>query len=249
MDTFELIHQTGLAKKESAVYAALIDNGQQSISDLHRLTQINRPALYEVLPRLQSRGLVSKVQVKNRQQFMAESPRKLLAEYQARVVIQTKGLSELAEVYDTTDNDRPQVKYFDGERGHEFVFDDVIHTLPVGGEFYRYSSRINTESDKFNNTFYAKNRDKRKLERLVITSASKASEKSSKLERSVRAIPASFDLFEDNISLLIYGPKTAYIDYSSKTSFIIESDKIARFQHKLFRLLWQQLENKKQRTS
>jgi len=241
MDTFELIHDTGLSKKESAVYAALIDQGRQSLSELHRSTQINRPALYETIPRLERRGLVSKVQVKNRVHYAAESPRKLLQEYQEKVANETKGLEALAEVYETADAERPKVKYFDSERGHEFVFDDVIHTLPIGGEFYRYSSRIESGRTDFSHSYYAKNRDKRKLERLMITSESKAKRKASKLDRSVRAIPESFDLFEDNISLLIYGPKTAYIDYSSNTSFIIESEKIARFQHKLFRLLWKQL--------
>ncbi len=241
MDTFELIHQTGLTKKESAVYASLIDNGQQSLSDLHRTTQINRPALYEIIPRLERKKLVSKVKVKNRYQYIAESPQRLLEEYTEKVTKQKKGLSELAEQFETSGNERPRVKYFEGEQGMDFVFDDVIYTLPVGAEFYRYSARHDVRTKRFENTYYAKNRDKRKIERLVITSASKAKGKAPKLERSVRAIPEEFDLFEDNISLLIYGPKTAYIDYSSKTSFIIESDKIARFQHKLFRLLWKKL--------
>jgi hypothetical protein len=61
------------------------------------------------------------------------------------------------------------------------------------------------------------------------------------LTRSFKAVPKDFDLFEDNISLLIYGDKTAYIDYGSRTSFIVESPKIARFQEKLFRLLYKKL--------
>ena len=241
MDTFELLHQSGLSKKEAAVYASLLDNGQQSIMGLNRTTQINRPALYEVLPRLERKELVSRVKVQNRYQYAAESPERLLNQYQENVKTQTVGLSELAEQFSNPDSARPTVKYFEGEAGMEFVFDDVIYTLPVGGEFYRYSSRANVKTKRFSNTYYASKRDERKLERLVITSQSKAEGKEPKLERSVRAIPESFDLFEDNISLLIYGPKTAYIDYSSKTSFIIESEKIARFQHKLFKLLWKQL--------
>jgi sugar-specific transcriptional regulator TrmB len=241
MDTFELIRQTGLSKKESAVYASLLDVGQQSLSDLHRNTQINRPALYEVLPRLKHKELVSQVKVKNRFQYVAESPKRLLAQYSKQVEADIKGLSELTETFASQDSSRPSVKYFEGNKGMEFVFDDVIYTLPVGGEFYRYSSRQDVRTKRFENTYYAKNRDKRKLERLVITSSSKAKGKAPKLERAAKAIPENFDLFEDNISLLIYGPKTAYIDYSSKTSFIIESEKIARFQHKLFRLLWKQL--------
>tara|TARA_B100000508_G_scaffold104314_1_gene82647 strand:+ start:1661 stop:2389 length:729 start_codon:yes stop_codon:yes gene_type:complete len=241
MNTFELVLNTGLSKKHAAVYASLIDNGQQSLSDLHRSTQISRPALYELLPYLERRGLVSQVKVGRRFAYMAESPQRLLEQYETQVNEEKKGLADLVDTFATSNEERPRVKYFEGVKGTEFVFDDVIHTLPVGGEFYRYSSRRNAKTERFAKSYYAKNRDKRKLERLVITSESKAKTKSPKLERSVRAIPKDFDLFEDDISLLIYGHKTAYIDYASKTSFVIESEKIARFQHKLFRLLWKKL--------
>ena len=241
MNTFELVHQTGLSKKHAAVYASLLDNGQQSISDLHRSTQINRPALYELIPSLERRGLVSQVKIGRRFAYIAESPQRLLEQFETQVAKEKKGLADLVDTFVTNNEERPRVKYFEGSKGTEFVFDDVIHTLSIGGEFYRYSARQNVRNERFGKSYYAKNRDKRKLERLVITSEAKAKSKEPKLERSVRAIPKEFDLFEDNISLLIYGHKTAYIDYSSKTSFVIESEKIARFQHKLFKLLWKKL--------
>ncbi len=241
MDTFELLHQAGLSKKEAAVYASLLDSGQQSIMSLNRSTQINRPALYEVLPRLERKDLVSRVKVRNRFQYVAESPERLLRQFEKRVETETAGLAQLAEQFVAPNSQKPVVKYFDHERALEIIFDDVIHTLPIGGEFYRYSARLDTKHPEFLTTYYAQNRDRRKLERLVITSAQKAHGKKPKLERSVRSIPETFDLFEDNISLLIYGHKTAYIDYGSKTSFVIESEKIARFQQKLFQLLWKQL--------
>lgn len=76
---------------------------------------------------------------------------------------------------------------------------------------------------------------------MVIASEIKAAQKPKKLERSIKVIPKEFDLFEDNVSLVIYGNKTAYIDYGSQTAFIVESPKIARFQEKLFRLLYKKL--------
>jgi sugar-specific transcriptional regulator TrmB len=241
MDTFELVNQAGLPKKEAAVYTALIEHGQQSLSSLHRITQINRPALYQVLPALERRNLVSRVKCKNRYQYVAESPRRLLEQYQTKTEYETKGLADLAEQYEHHDPERPTVKYFEGDKGVRFVFNDVINTLPTGGEFYRYSSRVNRSTKDFSNTLYARERDKRKIERLVITSEDKAAVKEPKLERAVRTIPKNFDLFEDNISLVMYGDKAAYIDYGSKTSFIIESKKIARFHQKLFKLLWKKL--------
>ncbi|MCA9354879.1 MAG: hypothetical protein KC877_05145 [Candidatus Kaiserbacteria bacterium] len=241
MDTFELVHQAGLPKKEASVYTALLEYGQQSLSDLHRRTQINRPALYQVLPALERRGLVSKVRCKNRHQYVAESPKRLLEQYQEQTEYQIDGLTSLAEQFEHHSAKRPVVKYFEGDKGIRFAFNDIIHTLPVGGEFYRYSSRINQKTQDFDNTLYARERDKRKIERLVITSEEKAAVKEPKLERTVRSIPKEFDLFEDNISLVLYGDKAAYIDYGSKTSFIIESAKIARFHQKLFKLLWKKL--------
>jgi hypothetical protein len=97
------------------------------------------------------------------------------------------------------------------------------------------------DTKQFEHTYYARVRDTKKLERLVITSQEKAQSKVKKLNRSIKAIPKEVDLFEDNISLVIYGDKTAYIDYSSQTSFIIESAKIAHFQEKLFKLLYKNL--------
>ena len=248
MDTFELVHQAGLSKKEAAVYAALLDYGHLSISDLYRTTQINRPALYQVLPALERKNLVSRVKQKNRYKYAAESPDRLLRAFEEKVAAETKGLTELSKQFAHRHHDKPVVKYFDGEHGRPFVFDDIIHTLPVGGVCYRYSSRIGTPAKVYEKTLYSRERDKRKIERMVITSAAKAKTKQPKLERSVRAIPEHFDLFEDNISLLIYGPKTAYMDYGSGAALIIESEKIANFHQKLFMLLWKKLgEGRKQR--
>lgn len=238
MDTFELIRQTGLSKKEAAVYTSLLEDGQQSISSLNRNTHINRPALYDLLPRLERRGLISRVKQKSRFQYAAESPQRLLDAHIEKQKNLNKDLQTLVDTYEKQSSMRPTIKYFEGEHGLKFVFDDVVRTIPCGSEFLRYSARVSELSEKFDDTFYAKERDRKHIERLVITSEKKALAKETKLDRAVRAIPKEFDLFEDDISLLIYGDKTAYVDYGSKTAFIVESEKIAHFQEKLFRLLW-----------
>ena len=55
------------------------------------------------------------------------------------------------------------------------------------------------------------------------------------------AIPKKYDLFDDNISKIIYGNKVAIIDYSTETSFIIENKKFADFEKKIFKLLFKYL--------
>ena len=241
MDTFELLTRTGLSKKEAAIYTALLEHGTMSISDISKETHINRPALYHLLPKMQKDGLVSNVQKQKRIFYRAESPNRLLELYKTEHADITTRLEILIKGQEHHSHDKPLIKYFEGRHGVRFVFDDVAHTLPRDATFYRYSARIGTETKDFDNTFYVHARETKQLQRLVITSEEKAEAKVKKLNRTVKAIPKEFDLFEDNIALVIYGNKTAYIDYSSNTAFIVESEKIARFQEKLFKLLYKKL--------
>lgn len=240
MDTFEAFSRAGLDKKTAAVLAALVDKGVLSISGICRETHINRPALYALIPRMQSAGLISSVKKNKRALYKAESPARLLELYQEGHREVEKRLTEIAAEYGRVSHDKPVIKYFEGKRGITYVFDDVARTLPKGGLFFRYSSRVGDAGD-YQNTIYAGLRDSKSIERMAIVSEEKAKVKSRKLDRTVKAVPKAFDLFADNISLVIYGDKTAYIDYGSKTSFIVESAKIARFQEKLFRLLYKKL--------
>lgn len=241
MDNFEVFTRAGLDKKSAAVYVALLDKGVMSLSDISRETHINRPALYDLLPRMQDLGLISQIQKHKRHFFKAESPMRVLKMYKEDHQDISERLAQIAEEQEERVHEKPIIKYFEGQKGMIFVYDDVAYTLPKGGVFYRYSARTGENDDSFKNTHYAKIRDKQGIERMVITSEGRARQKKKKLERSVKSIPKDFDLFEDNIALVIYGDKTAYIDYDSKTSFIVESAKIARFQEKLFRLLYKKL--------
>ncbi len=241
MDTFELLTHTGLSKKEAAVYTALLERGVLSLSDISRDTHINRPALYELLPRMQKKGLVSLVKAKRRVQYKAESPDRILQTYSDEHKDIEERLKTLTQDFERGFHDKPIIKYFEGRHGVVFVFDDIARTLPRGGTFYRYSARKGRDHADFERSHYVKVREAKRIERVVITSQEKALEKVPKLDRSVKAVPKEFDLFEDNISLLIYGDKIAYIDYNSNTAFIVESSKIARFQEKIFKLLYKKL--------
>jgi sugar-specific transcriptional regulator TrmB len=241
MDTFELLTKTGLSKKEAAIYTALLEHGTMSMSEISKETHINRPALYQLLPKMKKDGLVSAVQKQKRYFYRAESPSRLLEHYKTEHAEIAEKLTALITEQEYLSHDRPLIKYFEGDHGVRFVFDDVAHTLPRGATFYRYSSRVGNNTKAFDDTYYVKARETKQLQRLVISSEEKAGEKVKKLERSIKAVPKEFDLFEDNIALVIYANKTAYIDYASKTAFIVESEKIARFQEKLFKLLYKKL--------
>jgi len=78
---------------------------------------------------------------------------------------------------------------------------------------------------------------------MVITSNELMKFKSNKkvLNREMIGIPKKYDLFEDNITKVIYGNKVAIFDYNSETSFVIENKKFADFEKKIFKLLFKYL--------
>jgi len=53
----------------------------------------------------------------------------------------------------------------------------------------------------------------------------------------------NYDQFDENIQMILYGKKIAYVDYNSESAIIIENTKIADFQKKLFKALFQSLKN------
>jgi len=67
--------------------------------------------------------------------------------------------------------------------------------------------------------------------------------KPNKLTKDVVIIPKDYDIFEDNITKIIYANKVAIIDYNTQECFIIESSIFANFERKIFKLLFKFLRN------
>lgn len=78
----------------------------------------------------------------------------------------------------------------------------------------------------------------KEIQRCVITSETLAKTKRPRLERDIVTIPKHFDLFDDNVSKMIYGDKLAIIDYNTEMALIIENPLLARFEEKIFRFLF-----------
>jgi translation elongation factor EF-Ts len=54
-------------------------------------------------------------------------------------------------------------------------------------------------------------------------------------------VPESYDMFAYNITHMIYANKVAFIDFSSETAFVVESELFMQFQKKIFQLLFEKL--------
>ena len=112
-------------------------------------------------------------------------------------------------------------------------------SLPVGGIYYRYSSSKKENKNRFAYIppEYFELQKSKALERCIISNEKRVASHSANPNRDIVAIPAGFDLFDDNITKIIYGNKVAVIDYESQIGWTIESERFARYEEKIFRLL------------
>lgn len=244
MEHIKFLRKLGLTERGGVVYLALLAGGKMSVSELGRKVGLYRTMVYEALGELQREGLAT-VSLKGKyKHYIAESPKKLEAKFIELSDQFDEEISALARLARAESAVRPQVVYIEGMKGISGIHDDIVTTLKKGDMYYRYSSAKVTGVEKRQNYLSKKYRilrDQKQLERKVITNAPNKAGKRNRLEREVKVVPPDFDLFEYNISQIIYGDKFAVIDYNTETAVVIDNPTIAKFQQKIFELLFRKL--------
>ncbi len=230
------------SKHASSIYIALLENGTSSLAEITEYTGLQRIQIYRTLPLLLEKRLVFVIQKGKRKIYSPASPEVLKQEYQELQKNTFHVLDELSEKYKNHQN-QTNIIFGKGKKAIQNVYHDVLATLPRWGMFYRISSEV--DSQKIFDTFLPKNyrrdRDAKEIERMIIYSDTTAALKQKKLEREMRTIDSKIMKFDDNIMFTIYGDKLSLIDFNQETAIIIESPQMARFQEKVFRLLFKKL--------
>lgn len=240
MNDIQILMHIGLSKEESLIYSFLIKKRYQSITDISKNTGLYRHTIYKIIPNLIDYWLVSQMIKWKRKLFLAESPENLNNLYERNSLNFKNLLGRFQDIYKSIDERPTSVKVIEWENFSKFVFEDIWNTLDKNGEYYRYSSKKKFD-EKDNMPLYKSLRDKKEIQRYIITSESLNKNKPKRLEHEVAIIPEKFDLFTDNISKVIYKNKVGIIDYNNEISFIFENNKLADFEKKLFKLLFKYL--------
>lgn len=241
MDLPALLSSIGLSKTESAIYIDLLQHGTQTVSSIARTSKLHRPTIYKALPSLIERGLVTERHVGKLTQYAAEPPEKLRGlldtlNHELDLLIPT-----LADMYE---DKKPIVRRLDGKAGLHEVFLDIIRTLKKGEEFYRITSVKEKSLREIGIPHgYEKERDDKKLERLVISNDEFIRNREPKLEESLVIVPQRHLPFSHNVCQFVYGNKIAYLDYDGKIATIIENPTLASFQKDVFKMLFRYIKH------
>ncbi len=234
------LEKIGFSPQESLIYRSLLERGPSSISELMRSTGLYRPTIYATLPLLIDKGLVTSVPKGKTKRYAAQSPQKIEAVFRDLAAEFSNEMAVMEEEFKINQK-KPVVTYTEGAKGITAAYSDVVHSLKKGDMYYRYSSASVLNREKYVPKDYREVRDKKGLERLVITNLASKNKHSNRLGREIKAVPSDFDLFNYDITQVIYGNKVAIMDYSTKTTITIENPMFAEFQKKIFKLLFKKL--------
>lgn len=240
-----LLKSIWLSDKSAMIYLSLLEHGKSSIVDIQNDLSLHRVEIYRLLPYLIELGFVFVSLEWKRKYYSPANPEVINDIYREMQERNNSTIKVLQEKYSQIDK-KPKILYSEWAKWIKHVFSDIVESQKKWDVFYRITSETDTE--KINNEYLPKNyrekRDKKELQRYVIMSSKAAKIKNQRLDRDLIVVPEKYDLFDDNVFMSIYSDKVAYIDFNTETSIIIEDKQIARFQEKLFRMLYRSLKEK-----
>jgi sugar-specific transcriptional regulator TrmB len=232
-------HKIGLSDIDTIVYVCLLDKGDLSPTDITKHTDLHRPSVYKSLEKLLDLHLIQTTSKGKRILYAAESPSKLESVFKKVEQDFFSEIEDLHHMYETNTS-KLYVSLGSGPDSIRDVYSDVVNKTETNGEYYRYSSIDNKKViDKYVPKDYQYTRDKKNIERFIITGANNIHKK--RLGRTVKSMPKEYDLFEDSINLIIYTDKVSIVDYASESTITITHKKFAEFQKKIFKLLFDRL--------
>lgn len=241
MKSTSILSSLGLSSYEASLYHTLLDIGAASPTTLQKTTKLHRPFVYKALESLLEKRLVT-ISIKGkRKMYSAESPDRLTSLFKRMEENLLSEIEELHTLHQQNKETKPVITFSEGNSAIRKTFMDVVTTLNKNETYYRYSPGYDLfDKENLLPRKYQAVRDSKQLERYVIANEAVKNYKFG-MNKQIKTIPSSFDLFNDRIGQIIYRDKVCIVDYDTKTAITIQHKKFAEFQKKLFRLLFSKL--------
>jgi len=115
----------GLSERESRVYQTLLDIGPTTTTRIITATGIPSSKIYDVLERLERKGIASHILVKGKKEFHPADPKKLFNLLKEKEVTINEILPALQSLYEKT-NEQIQAEIYKGKEGMKSIFDDIL---------------------------------------------------------------------------------------------------------------------------
>ncbi len=237
----EELTKMGLPEREAAVYIVLLELGPTGALQISRRTGLNRPVVYSLLESLKVRGLVEIQLTGIKRKFAPASPDQFDAIMADHKRTFTRILPELLALYKLK-GERSQTKYFEGVRGIQTVYEELLRSLKSGEPYYIMAKQENWESiDMGWLEDFIERRARRNFDTRIIFENTERGKLNKRLEgalnQRVRLISAPLvaDSIVSPLSYIVH-------DFEPPiTTVVIQNENIIKSQLALFRYIWDTL--------
>ena len=225
------------------MFLVLLELGRGTVTQITRKAGLNRTTGYDILDNLVARGLASISSKEPKQEYLAESPEKLVSWIEKEISERTNQLERVKNVLPEMKFlhnvlGRPKVRFYEGIQGLKDVYED---TLTSSEEIRAYATvdDMHKAMPAYFSTYYKRRAEKNISIRAIIpeTPTGKArSVKDVEEKRQTKLIPADKYYFSPEIN--IYDNKVMIASWREKLGIIIESTEIADAMKKTYELAW-----------
>lgn len=233
----------GFSQKEASVYLALLELGKRTVSPIARKAGINRTTSYDVLDSLVRKGLASVSGKEPLQEYVAESPDRILKMMEQDIAQKQQALKEAQNLIPQLKSmhnvaDRPKVMFYEGTNGLIQVYEDTLTAKEPISAYANVDDMHKALPDYFPS--YYKRRTKKGISIKAILPANAAGKERAKQNsqeaRESALVPA--EEFGSSPEINIYDNKVMIASWREKLGIIIESSEISDAMKKIFKLAW-----------
>jgi sugar-specific transcriptional regulator TrmB len=237
----ELFQELGMTAAESSAYLALLELGTSSAGPIIKKTGLHRATAYQVLQRLQEKGLVSSVIAGNRQLFEPASPKRLLDVLRERQARLEDALPKLNNMF-SGGKDLQRVEVYTGVNGIRTVMDSMLDEVGRNGKYcdFGVSGFFKKAVGAYWYSFQRKKRERNIHSRVIFNEDVKRKDPEllAKYFGEARFHPSNFQsitdtfIYKDTVILAIWTAK-------QPVAVVIKNTENAKSYENQFRLMWQ----------
>lgn len=236
--------QIGLTTNQAKIYLTALSEGESSITELARASNLKRATAHLVIEELEMKGLLSGTRRGKRRMFAAVHPRKLLQIAQNTERRIEEVFPQLVALH-TADTNKPKIQVFEGEEGVKQVYKDVYDAISSRKEMLGYARIENLKNIPIALTEYKKviRRVRNpKIRELHQGPNSRVWANDTKILRGdkheLRKIPDNFEFGATDT--ILFDDKVVMFSVSDNVfAIVIKSKEIYTTQKALFECVWQ----------
>ena len=234
-DLQKIIEGLGFEDKEAIVYLACLELDYASNSQIASRTKLNRITNYEILKRLEKRGVIATYLRKEKKYFMAVDPRLIVRQVKEKVKIAENALPEILSIVNRIKK-KPKIQYYEGIEGIKNIYQDSLNCQTEILTFTNPRDIYNFLGKEFSNE-YVNERTKKRIRVKGLAPNDQYGEEAKKEGYEVLRETRLFDKKSYDIKneIMIYDDKIAIFSDVDEIGLIIENEKLA----KTFRSIWQ----------